>query len=146
MTENKFVSEARAWIGTPYRHQASAKGVGCDCLGLIRGVWRNTVGPEPEITPAYTPDWTEVSGDETLFRAASRHFNPVEIDLGAAGDVLLFRMKDRFVAKHLGILSGTQKHPKMIHAISGREVAEITLGPEWQKKIVGQFAFPERSK
>ena len=28
------------WIGTPYRHQASLKGVGCDCLGLVRGVWR----------------------------------------------------------------------------------------------------------
>ena len=35
-----IVAEARAWIGTPYRHQASLKGVGCDCLGLVRGVWR----------------------------------------------------------------------------------------------------------
>ena len=35
-----IVAEARGWIGTPYRHQASLKGVGADCIGLVRGVWR----------------------------------------------------------------------------------------------------------
>jgi len=42
---------ARSWIGTPYVHQASVKGVGCDCLGLLRGVWRELVGAEPEKMP-----------------------------------------------------------------------------------------------
>ncbi len=28
------------WLGTPYRHQGRRKGVGCDCLGLVLGVWR----------------------------------------------------------------------------------------------------------
>ena len=36
----RVVAEARMWIGTPYVHQASALGAGCDCLGLVRGVWR----------------------------------------------------------------------------------------------------------
>ena len=40
LTRAAIVAEARAWIGTRYRHQASVKGVGCDCLGLVRGVWR----------------------------------------------------------------------------------------------------------
>ena len=39
-TRTRIIAEARAWIGTPYRHQARCKGVGCDCLGLVRGVWR----------------------------------------------------------------------------------------------------------
>jgi len=39
-----IVAEARRWIGTPYRHQASLIGVGCDCLGLVRGIWRAVVG------------------------------------------------------------------------------------------------------
>ena len=30
-----IIAEARAWIGTPYHHQAALKGVGCDCLGQI---------------------------------------------------------------------------------------------------------------
>lgn len=32
------VAEARAWLGTPFHHQASVKCVGCDCIGLIKGV------------------------------------------------------------------------------------------------------------
>ena len=51
-----IVAEARAWIGTPYRHQGSLKGIGCDCLGLVRGVWRAVAGAEPEAVPAYAPD------------------------------------------------------------------------------------------
>ncbi|MEM1422329.1 MAG: peptidase P60, partial [Pseudomonadota bacterium] len=37
---DQIAYEASRWIGTPYRHQASLRGVGCDCLGLLRGVWR----------------------------------------------------------------------------------------------------------
>ena len=61
-----IVAFARGWIGTPYCHQASLKGVGCDCLGLVRGVWRETLGAEPEGVPAYTPDWAEAGRAETL--------------------------------------------------------------------------------
>ena len=43
---DKIVTEARRWIGTPYRHQAATRGAGTDCLGLIRGVWRE---PLPSI-------------------------------------------------------------------------------------------------
>ena len=34
----RIVMAARGWIGTPYVHQASCRGAGADCLGLIRGV------------------------------------------------------------------------------------------------------------
>ncbi len=70
-----IVAEATSWLGTPYRHQASLKGVGCDCLGLLRGVWRAFHGDEPEAMPAYTPDWAEATGRRDAGRsgrAASR--------------------------------------------------------------------------
>ncbi len=51
------VEAVRGWLGTPYRHQASLKGEGADCLGLVRGVWRETVGAEPTELPAYQPGW-----------------------------------------------------------------------------------------
>ena len=51
LTRVAIVAEARSWIGTHYRHQQSLKGVGCDCLGLLRGVWRAVYGQEPEPTP-----------------------------------------------------------------------------------------------
>jgi cell wall-associated NlpC family hydrolase len=40
------VAAAHRWLGTPYHDQASVRGVGCDCLGLARGAWREVVGPE----------------------------------------------------------------------------------------------------
>lgn len=79
-TREAIVAEARAWIGTPYRHQASLKGIGCDCLGLVRGVWRNCIGDEPEVPPPYASDWAEAKGDETLAAAALRHLVPVAHD------------------------------------------------------------------
>ena len=51
ISRHAILTEARSWIGTPYQHQASAKGAGCDCLGLVRGVWRALWGDEPEIAP-----------------------------------------------------------------------------------------------
>src|SRR5262245_46482540 len=68
-----IVVAARGWLGTPYHHQASLRGVGCDCLGLIRGVWRELVGPEPQGMPAYTRDWGDATGSEPLLAAALKH-------------------------------------------------------------------------
>src|ERR1700744_4912660 len=86
---------ARAWIGTPYVHQASVKGAGCDCLGLLRGVWRDLRGPEPETPPAYSPDWAEAASRETLHAALARHLDEIAIGALAPGDVALFRMAPR---------------------------------------------------
>lgn len=39
-TRADIVACARTWLGTPYRHQGSVRGVGADCSGLLRGVAR----------------------------------------------------------------------------------------------------------
>ena len=73
MSQNqRIVAAARGWIGTPYVHQASRRGAGSDCLGLLRGVWREVLGAEPEAVPAYTMDWSEPQGEERLWIAARR--------------------------------------------------------------------------
>jgi len=59
LTRSQIVAKTRDWIGAPYQHQASLKGVGCDCLGLVRGVWRAVIGEEPERAPPYAPGWAE---------------------------------------------------------------------------------------
>ncbi|AHD00848.1 peptidase [Leisingera methylohalidivorans DSM 14336] len=100
-----MVSAARGWIGTPYVHQAACKGAGCDCLGLIRGLWRELYGAEPEAPPAYTMDWSEPQGAEALWQAAARHLLAKPLGDAAPGDVILFRMRDGSVAKHLGVQS-----------------------------------------
>lgn len=137
----KIVAEARAWIGTPYHHQASLKGVGCDCLGLIRGVWRALYGEEPEAPPSYTPDWAEARGGETLLDAATRHLQQIETADAGAGDVVLFRWRDHLPAKHCAILTGPAR---MIHAHESTPVAEVPLGPWWQRRMAAAFRFPDR--
>ncbi len=141
----QVVSEARRWIGTPYVHQASCKGGGTDCLGLIRGVWRELNGAEPEVVPAYTQDWSEAHGSERLWHAALRNLEAKDVANDMCGDVLLFRMKAGAVAKHLGIVGETGSAGTVIHAYGGHAVVESPLSAPWRRRIVARFAFPELS-
>lgn len=135
------VAAARRWIGTPYRHQASCRAAGTDCLGLVRGVWRDVIGAEPEQPPAYSQDWGEVACDERLWTAALRHLRPAS-ETWQPGDVLLFRMRSGMVAKHLGILSVPGREARFIHAYSGHAVLESPLSLPWARRIVARFRFP----
>lgn len=139
---NRVVTAARGWIGTPYLHQASVRGGGTDCLGLIRGVWREVRGTEPEAVPAYSRDWAEASGQEVLWSAARRHLMAKPVDQAAPGDVILFRMRDRGVAKHMGIQGKVGAGATVIHAYSGHAVVESPLSAPWARRIVARFAFP----
>ncbi|WP_102224354.1 NlpC/P60 family protein [Acidimangrovimonas sediminis] len=139
----QVVLAARGWIGTPYRHQASLKGAGADCLGLVRGVWREVMGAEPEAVPAYTPDWAEPGREEALWRAALRHLVPAGGEAeDAPGDVLLFRMREGSIAKHLGIAAEVGAIPSFVHAYSGHRVMESPLTAPWRRRIVARFRFP----
>lgn len=135
-----IIAEARRWIGTPYVHQASVRGTGCDCLGLIRGIWRAVIGPEPELPPAYTPDWGEVDRTEYVLLAAGRHLQPLPVSDARPGDVIVFRWRQRSIAKHMGILTAPAH---LVHAWERVGVAEVALGKAWQRKIAGAFRFPQ---
>jgi len=134
-----IVAETRRWIGTPYRHQASLRGVGCDCLGLVRGVWRAVIGDEPEHVPPYAPDWAEAAGEESLARAAARHLIAIPPADFAAGDVLLFRWRASLPAKHAAIVTAPDV---MVHAHEGAAVVEVALAPWWRRRIAFAFRFP----
>lgn len=139
----RIVAEAREWIGTPYLHQCATKGAGTDCLGLLRGVWRAVLGPEPEAVPAYTMDWSEAGGREDLLAAAERWLQRKPLAEAAPGDVLLFRMRDGAVAKHLGIAAKVGPEATFIHAYTGHGVIESSLSGPWLRRIAARFAFPE---
>jgi NlpC/P60 family putative phage cell wall peptidase len=142
----RIVAEARAWAGTPYRHQASLKGIGCDCLGLLRGVWRAVLGPEPEEAPPYAATWAEsaLDGADPLVAAARRHLVPITGPLNAyrprAGDVLLFAFRAHLPAKHCAIATGPAA---MIHAHDGAAVTEVALTPWWRRHLAHTFRFPD---
>lgn len=136
----RVVDEALDWIGTPYRHQASRKGVGCDCLGLIRGIWRHLYGDEPEEAgQAYSRDWAEAGGEDRLLLAARRHMSRHE-GMPEPGTVLLFRWRPQVAAKHLGVLLDAGR---FIHAYEGHSVQISALVPQWRRRIAAMFDFPE---
>jgi NlpC/P60 family putative phage cell wall peptidase len=161
-TRTHIVALARSWLGTPYHHQASLRGVGCDCVGLVRGIWRALYGTEPQRLPAYTRDWAEGSGRETLLEAARHHLIELWPSDARPGDVLVFRWRHGTAAKHCAILSAAPPLPAcgergsrkrlpigratMIHALEGAPVSEVSLSPWWHRHLAAAFAFPERGQ
>ena len=137
----EVVAEARLWVGTPYRHGSSTRGVGCDCLGLVRGIWRMLYGGEPEHIPVYSADWAEVSPGDPLVQAANRYMVAKHKSEMADGDLVIFRWRDGVAAKHLGIVSAGDR---FIHAYEGHRVIESALVPQWRRRIAAVFAFPDR--
>ncbi|QRM42579.1 NlpC/P60 family protein [Rhizobium sp. BG4] len=137
----RVLAAAEGWIGTPYRHQASARGIGCDCLGLIRGIWRELYGIEPEMPPPYARDWAERSGQDRLLDAALRHFGePLSVEAMLPGDLMLFRWRPDVAAKHAGIFAGEKS---FIHAYEQAAVIRSALVPSWRRRVTAVFRFPE---
>ncbi len=134
------IAAARTWIGTPYHHQASMKGVGADCLGLVRGVYREVMDCEPEIPPPYTRDWGEVVSGEPLLSAAARHLTPIAVAHISPADVLVFRLRSGMAAKHCAILVSPQT---MVHAMEGTAASEVVFCSWWRRHLAGAFRFPE---
>ncbi|MBT8152533.1 C40 family peptidase [Epibacterium ulvae] len=143
MSGVRAAQEARRWLGTPYVHQSALRGAGCDCLGLIRGVYTALYGAAPEAPPAYSRDWSEPQGEERLWQAATRHLLDKPLGQAAPGDVILFRMRSGAVAKHLGLQTHCGAQARFIHAYQGHGVVESALSAPWQRRIVARFAFPE---
>lgn len=141
MIAQEVLAEAERWIGTPYRHGASTRGVSCDCLGLVRGIWRALYGCEPERPGIYAPDWAEVSTGDPMLEAASRHMNRRVSPVPMPGDLVVFRWRVGLAAKHLGIMAHDNR---FIHAYQGHSVMASALVPQWRNRIAGIFSFPER--
>lgn len=143
-TRAAIVAAARRWIGTPYCHRASLEGVGCDCLGLVRGLWREFYGREPEGLPAYAPDWAEAGRAETLMAAAGRHLVSKPLAEVRPGDVILFRWRPDLPAKHAGIVTELRdgRPVRFVHAYDGSAVVESPLGPWWSRRLAAAFEFP----
>jgi NlpC/P60 family putative phage cell wall peptidase len=139
MNPDAVVSAARAWLGTPYRHQAATLGAGCDCLGLLRGVWLTLYGAEPMAVPPYRADMRDPAHAGALGAAAELLLVPAE-GAPAAGQVVLFRLSGMAEAKHCGILVGPQR---FIHAQERLGVVEANLTEAWARRVRGRFLFPD---
>ncbi len=136
---DRVIAAARGWLGTPYHDQASLRGVGCDCLGLARGVWRELVGDEPSPIPPYSRDWGEVGITEVLADGARQMMIEQPVADAGPGALVLFRMRPGAIAKHVGILTTPDR---FIHAYERLGVIEEPLTQAWRRRIAFAFIFP----
>ena len=124
---NDVVKEAREWVDTPFRHQGRLKGVGCDCLGLIRGVYGNVYSPS--ILPKDRTNY----GIEIVVDL-NKHLRKVAVEVAERepGDLILMKFSSQ--PTHMGIYVGDDR---MIHAYSsvGR-IVEHRISSQWKKRIV----------
>jgi NlpC/P60 family putative phage cell wall peptidase len=123
---------ARGWLNTPYHDQASVKGVGCDCLRLVRGVWRDLNVNEPMPIPPYSRDWGETGVRESLAEAARKVMPEIPVTDLPLGALILFRMRTGGVAKHCGILVAPDR---FIHAYERTGVVEVPFDHAWRRPL-----------
>jgi len=140
-TKADVVAIARTWLGTPYIHQASKLDVGCDCLGLLRGVWESIYDKEAETPPNYTPVWAELklNGEEPLLDAAREHLIEIPLADAVPGDVFLVRIRNQSSVKHCGLIMPDNK---IIHAYDRHNVVEEHMRNNWKARNLYAFSFP----
>ncbi|MBL4854841.1 MAG: C40 family peptidase [Robiginitomaculum sp.] len=142
VSRRAIIDETLSWVGTPYQHQCSTKHAGCDCLGLVRGIWRKLYGSEPAKMPPYTPDWAEIGEGEILKSACDHHLDPISLQDARPADILLFRMQAGVQAKHMAVLV---EPDLIVHAYWGRSVTRSFLAPFWQSRCAYAYSFPNLS-
>ncbi|MGY6704708.1 NlpC/P60 family protein [Roseinatronobacter sp.] len=135
----RVIATARRWLGTPYHNQAALRGAGCDCLGLARGIWADMGGAPVRSVPVYTRDWGEAGTRERLAEGLRAYLIEIDPAKAGAGALVVFRMADRAIAKHVGILTDAGS---FIHSYERLGVIEEPLTKAWQRRIAFAFEFP----
>jgi NlpC/P60 family putative phage cell wall peptidase len=128
---------AREWWRTPFRWEASLKGKGCDCRGLISGIARDLGRPEAEAIEANVVGYAGKVNEAALLEGLDRVFERRTGDM-QIGDVLALRLGRK--AQHLAIVTG---EGRMTHAYYGDPglVCEVPIGKFWGRRIVGAWAW-----
>ncbi len=134
----QFSQEAQRWLGTPYCHQSSVRGVGADCLGLIVGVWNETTGHPLQLPRSDQRSWADQAEGEPLLDGVRKFLGEVSLADAKAGDVLALRWRRTWPASHLAILMDDDT---IIHAYEGGQVVRSQLAP-WAHHVVAAFSFP----
>lgn len=136
-----LIAEARTWLGTPWIHQASLKGVGSDCIGLVLGVAMACGVPN---AAAFKADprfqgYGRQPDPRMLLKACAEYFDPVDPAQAQVGDVLLIRYAEE--PMHFALVTSLDP-PYMIHALGslGR-VAEHGLDAVWRSRVMRAFAY-----
>lgn len=139
ITRTQICAEARSWAGTRWQHQASLKGVACDCAGFVRGVNRELTGQDVSFPVDYPATWHFFKTDPRMLETCQQYMDPVPLEAIQPGDVLLFKFPLAKVDHHMGIYLG---QGRFIHAeMEARMVHESPLDTTWKSRLSHAFRF-----
>lgn len=128
-TRADLITEALAWLDTPWKHHASVKGIGVDCVGLPFAIGQSLglISPTAKL-PYYSPQWhlhKKRGQDEMLLDIlATFPVREVPKDQRQPGDILVMRWTPTQPCAHLGILL---PHEMIIHARSGDDLNHVLI-------------------
>lgn len=138
---NRIASIAAEWIDTPFVHQQAAKGAGCDCGGLLRGVYAESFDvPLPPLPLAYKPDWFKnASAPSILCDWLDERAEQISKSDAQAGDVLVFKFS-HYLPAHSGILIEPER---FVHCMTQRRVmvARWSLSNYWGMNVAFVYRF-----
>lgn len=144
-TRPAIVAEARAWLDTPWQHQARARGEGVDCAGLVIGVARALalVPPDMDVS-AYTraPDGSMLDEcDRWMRRIAPAEAQP--------GDVLVLRFGGASSPpQHMAVVADYRHGGlSIVHAVDHPDrprarVVEQRLDRATRARVAAAYALP----
>jgi cell wall-associated NlpC family hydrolase len=117
---DRIAEEALSWRDTPFTWGQSQKGVGCDCKGLLAGVFRELGLPEADSYYAafssYRVDRPVPAG--LLLQGFEKLFDRVDAAAAAAGDILLLKFAG--APAHMAIHVGNGRAVHAYHGHCGR--------------------------
>lgn len=115
VTREQIVTEAREWLGTPWRHQRRSKGVAADCAGLVVGVgMRCGAFKEGQIENSNMNQYraySHIIDTKQMLKALKDLM--VESDDLIIGNVCFLQIDG--IPQHLGIISRTSPNLYIIH-------------------------------
>ena len=140
ITRNDILKEALSWEGTKWQHQASLKGVACDCAGFIRGVYTNLTSVKP---PAYDypATWHLFKQEPRVYNECKHYFDEIPVTEAQPGDILIFHFRENFVAHHLAFLLPNNR---IIHAdMEAGKVIISEYNATWKARTMNAFKMRE---
>lgn len=141
MTRAEAIADAYLWLGTPYLHQASVRGVGTDCLGLVGGVARDR-GTAEGLAWAADPNFKgygRTPHARTLLEGTDKYLERIRLAEVTAGDILL--MKFAVEPQHFAFISRMDP-TYIIHASSShRKVVEHRLDEVWRSRVIRAYRY-----
>jgi cell wall-associated NlpC family hydrolase len=129
------VKVAKSWIGTPYHNNAKIKGVGCDCLTFLSGVFIEAGIIKEVKIPHYSPDFMKHRNAEQYLDGLLKYTHEVEKPL--PGDIALWKFGRCF--SHSAIVV---EWPVVMHAYIHRSVMFENVDRAQWLKYMGRSLRP----